>query len=98
MNLISKIRLGFALRRVAAGKPTTHDKHTMTQLILPWAAAAIRHGLTTFAGFLAARGLPGLTDGTIENLTEVGIAAALFVIGIGWSFIEKKLREPKASS
>lgn len=93
MNLFQKISLGLSLRRFASGKPTTKDKTTMHDLIKKYAGSSIRHGLTVCAGFLAAKGLPTLTEGSIENLTDIAIAGALLLLGLGWSFVEKTLRE-----
>lgn len=100
MSIFDKLKLAMTLRRFSAGKPTTKDKTTMHDLIKKYTGSTIRHGLTVAAGFMAAKGLPTLTEGSIENLTDIAIAGVLLLAGLGWSFVEKQLRaraeKPKA--
>jgi hypothetical protein len=95
MTLFEKLRLGLVFSRAAAGKPSPKDKHTMNDLIKKYAGSSIRHGLTVAAGFLTAKGLPSLSEGSIENLTDISIAGALFLVALVWSFVEKKLTAKK---
>lgn len=45
----------------------------------------LRQGLTALAGILLAKGLPGLKDGTMENLVEIGVGAAGLALSWAWS-------------
>lgn len=60
----------------------------MWPVVQPYVGSAVRHGLTIASGYLVAKGLPGLADGTAANLAAVAAGAA----GMGWSFAEKYVR------
>ena len=64
-------------------------KTALTNYIAPF----IRHGLTVLSGVLVARGLPGLDEGTVANLTELTLGGAALLLGLGWSLIEKRFRK-----
>lgn len=83
-------------KRVSEGKATEKDKNTTMNLIKTYLGPTIRHGITAAGAFFATKGLPQLNDGTVENLTDLVLAAVLLLGGIGWSYAEKHLRAKKA--
>lgn len=60
--------------------------NTLRTLISP----LIRHGLTLLSGWLAARGLPGITEATASNVTELAVAGIAAGLAIGWSLLDKR--------
>lgn len=62
--------------------------NTLWGFAQPYLASVMRHGLTAASGYMVAKGLPGLEDGTVANLAALGAGLA----GMGWSFAEKYVR------
>jgi hypothetical protein len=60
-----------------------------TILLQRWAFSLVRHGLTMGAGYLIAQGY--LTQDPKQEDLIAGLATAL--VGIGWSFYEKRWKE-----
>jgi len=65
------------------------------RLLTSSAGPLIRHGLTMLSGALAASGLPGLSDGTVGNITEVVLSAVTLGLALAWSYAEKATRPKK---
>jgi hypothetical protein len=62
----------------------------MTPILRTTVAPIIRHALTILSGFLVARGLPGLDDGTVANLSDLALAGFTALAALGWSIYDKK--------
>lgn len=58
----------------------------MFDAIKPFLASLIRHGLTVAGGALASHGVT-VADGDMNTL----VGAAMIVVGVIWSFVQKKL-------
>ena len=62
----------------------------MTPILRTAIGPLIRHSLTVLSGFLVARGLPGLDDGTVANLSDLALAGFTALAALGWSIWDKK--------
>jgi hypothetical protein len=68
----------------------------MTPMLRTAAGPIVRHSLTVLSGFLAARGLPGLDEGTVANLADIALAGIAALAAVGWSLWDKADTRPKA--
>jgi len=75
--------------------PTHQTKTMFNKLINSSAGPLLRHGLTVLSGYLAASGLPGLSDGTVGNITEVVLSAASLGLALARNYAEKAIRPVK---
>lgn len=54
----------------------------------PYLGVVARHGLTALSMLLVARGLPGLDDSTVANLSSVAAGVLGMGISAGWGLLQ----------